>query len=150
MKVLLLLLLLMPAGGQMPRGPVSEASAKPPASVVGEVSLKPGERTTLAGEGLTIELVSVSNDSRCPIDAACIRQGNAEVTVKLTQGGRPASSLRLNTAAAPGRGKMEHPNEANYLNYTIRLTALQPEPKAGTDIPQKAYVAKFIVLKQVP
>ncbi|HZR45465.1 MAG TPA: hypothetical protein VFA47_02080, partial [Candidatus Manganitrophaceae bacterium] len=121
----------------------------PSAVVVGEVSLRPGERTTLAGEVLTIELVSVSNDSRCPIDAACIRQGNAEVTVKLTQDGRPASFLRLHTAAAPGRGKMEHPNEANYLNYTIRLTDLQPSPKAGAAIPQKSYVATFIVSKEI-
>src|SRR5581483_3803916 len=145
MNVLLPFFLLILVGGQEPRGSVSEASANPSAVVVGEVSLRPGERTTLAGEVLTIELVSVSNDSRCPIDAACIRQGNAEVTVKLTQGGRPPSSLRLDTAAAPGRGKTEHPNEANYLNYTIRLTALQPAPKAGAAIPQKNYIATFII-----
>lgn len=147
MKVLLLLLSFVAYQGN-PEW-ISNASANPSALVVGEVSLKSGERTTLAGEGLTIELVSVSNDSRCPADAACIRQGNAEVNVKLTQGGRPASSLRLNTAAAPGRGKMEPPNEANYRNYTIRLTALQPAPKAGAAIPQKSYVATFIISKEI-
>jgi len=149
MKVLFLLFSLVLVGGQEPYG-VSNASANLSTVVVGEVSLKPGQRTTLRGEALTIELISVSNDSRCPIDATCIRQGNAEVNVKVTQGGRPPSSLRLNTSGVPGGGKMEHSNEASYLNYTIRLTELQPAPKVGATIPQKAYVAKFIVLKEAP
>lgn len=151
MKVLLLMLSLMLAGGQMPRGPVSEASANSSASVVGGFSLRPGKRMILRGEALTIGLTSVSNDSRCPSDAVCVWQGNAEVNVKLTQGAGPSASVQLNTAAMgdPSR-TAQYPSQANYLSYTIRLMELQPRPKVGAAIPQKRYVATFIISKEMP
>jgi hypothetical protein len=151
MKVLLLLLFLILAGCQGNPEWIPNVSANPSAVVVGEVSLKPGERTTLRGEALTIELISVSNDSRCPSEAVCVWQGNAEVKVKLTQGASPSASVQLNTAAMIDTSKTaQYPSQANYLSYTIRLTELQPRPKAGATLPQQSYVAKFIVSKEIP
>ena len=108
-----------------------------------EFSLKPGQQTSISGEDLTIEFKSVSNDSRCPTDAQCVWAGNAEVNVELTKTGNSSSAIQLNTA-----GTTELPSQANYLNYTIRITELQPYPKVDLTIAQAEYKAKFIVSKQ--
>jgi len=108
-----------------------------------EFSLRPGQQTSINGEDLTIKFKSVSNDSRCPTDAQCIWAGNAEINVDLTKTGNPSSTIQLNTA-----GSTDLPNEANYLNYTIRITELQPYPKVDSTIAQADYMAKFIVSKQ--
>jgi len=109
-----------------------------------EFSLKPGQQTSISGEDLTIEFKSVSSDSRCPTDAQCIWAGNAEVNVELTKTGNSSSTstIQLNTA-----GTTDFPNQANYLNYTIRITELQPYPKVDSTIEQADYKAKYIVSK---
>lgn len=108
-----------------------------------EFSLRPEQQTSISGEDLTIEFISVSNDSRCPTDAQCIWAGNAIVNVVLTKTGNSPSAIQINTA-----GTADFPNQAGFLNYTIRITELQPYPKVDSTIAQADYIAKFIVSKQ--
>ena len=105
-----------------------------------EFLLRPGQQTSITGEDLTIKFKSVSNDSRCPADAACLSAGNAVINLDLSKIGNAPSPVQLNTEGSAGL-----PDSAEYLNYTIRITGLQPSPKVDATIAQSEYIAKFIV-----
>ncbi len=116
----------------------SSSDSTPSVPLETEFSSKPGQHISISGENLIVEFKSVSNDSRCPAGAQCVSAGNAEVNVELTKTGNSPFTVQLNTAG---------PDTANYLNYTIRVTDLQPNPTLGSTIPQSEYTAKLIVIK---
>lgn len=51
----------------------------------GPVTLAPGQSVEGA-DGTTITVVEVLEDSRCPADALCIRQGNVKVLIEVSFG----------------------------------------------------------------
>jgi hypothetical protein len=99
--------------------------------------LRAGSHVMVAG-GLIIKFERVSSDSRCPMDALCVRQGEATVVLRL-EASRRAVSRELQTPPAA--------SETAYSGYTIRLTGLQPYPAGSQPIPQNQYVATLVVTK---
>lgn len=94
-------LLLVASGCAGPVDPdlSSEASDR---DVAGEVELAPGRTTTVPGTSVSVTLVAVEGDSRCPVDVVCVWQGNVRVALDLRASPTgPDVRVRLNTALEP-------------------------------------------------
>jgi len=98
--------------------------------------LKVGE-TGKMGE-LSVKVLRVISDSRCPIDVQCIQAGNTAVEVELTQGTKK-STLSL---ASDEDGKP-------YEGYFVQILDVLPEPKSTVKIEEKDYIITLSVLKDV-
>lgn len=97
--------------------------------------LAPGQEVFV--QTLRLSFVRVPEDSRCPIDAVCIWQGDAAVTIALGLGTGPNYPFTLHTA--------EGPATAAFGGYRVTLLGLLPDPRAGSDIPPETYRAGFLV-----
>ncbi|MFN0279322.1 MAG: hypothetical protein ACKVRN_12065 [Pyrinomonadaceae bacterium] len=103
------------------------------------VTLKMGQKKTVAKGEFSIKLVSVTEDSRCPVDVNCVWAGNAMVHVIVTDSYRNSKKFVMNTTMGP---KGDQHNA-----YAINLTELTPSPKSGKSIKQKAYTATFSIVR---
>ena len=98
--------------------------------------LKVGATATL-DDGLRIRFDSVRSDSRCPLDALCVRAGEAIIAVSMATSKGNLESREMRTDAAGSR--------IEYAAHTIELTALAPFPRAAQQIEPRDYVATFVV-----
>lgn len=130
--------------------------------------LRPGEHVTLE-DGVRVSFLYVHADSRCPIDAICVRAGDAVVVVALTDQsvlpGEPSLSLTgfaggqifTNEGVGPpvcsttrGRASCylstaEGKTRATTAGHTIELKRLTPHPRAATPIQPGEYSATLVV-----
>jgi len=86
--------------------------------------------------GLTVSLLAVENDSRCPVDVTCVWQGDATARVR-AQGPGTDQTFDLHLTLAP-RSRVVG-------GFRVTFEALEPEPRDGVTIPQSAYRATFLV-----
>ena len=98
--------------------------------------LRSGASAILDG-GLTITFDRVASDSRCPMDALCIRAGDAIVAVSISQGAGGPVRRELHTDPVG--------SEASYLVYSIKLLSLAPYPRSDLQIGPGDYVATLTV-----
>lgn len=98
--------------------------------------LKVGEASTL-GE-LTVKVIKVVSDSRCPTDVVCIQAGNVVVELELTK----ASKKGTLTVATDEDGKP-------FEGYFVQILDVLPEPKSTVKIAEKDYIITISVLKDV-
>ena len=93
--------------------------------------------TAVIAEGLRIRFDEVRSDSRCPMDALCVRAGEAVVAVTLSMPGEAAAASALETV--PAR------SQVTYSRFTVTLSQLQPYPRSDREIRPGDYVASFTV-----
>lgn len=101
-----------------------------------EVTLAPGET---AGSDVRLVFERVASDSRCPIDALCIWEGDALVVATLRAVGAECA-VELHTAGSL-------PHEGTCAGYGVRLSRLTPAPRAASPVPASAYRATFVVTR---
>ena len=99
--------------------------------------LRAGSSAALDG-GLRVTFERVPADSRCPIDAFCVRAGEALVALTISQDGRNTAARELRTDPAAAA-------ETTYSGYSIKLLTLAPYPRSGTQILPEDYVATLAV-----
>ena len=80
-----------------------------------------GQKTVIADESLTVELVEI-NDSRCPVKVTCIWAGHAAVTLQVGKPGSPAGRVVIGSEAP---SSMDLPGDANYAGYLFHLVELE-------------------------
>jgi hypothetical protein len=99
----------------------------PPSNVPSpaRIQLAPGQEIIVDGI-LDLSFVGVEEDSRCPIDAVCVWQGNAAVRIALSLPGIPEVSALLNTGVEP--------TGVEVGDYRIRLEELSPSPRSTSSI----------------
>lgn len=108
-----------------------------PDAVVGKpFELKIGATATF-GNGTRLRFDAVRADSRCPIDANCIRAGEATIAISVARPGAAFEARELRTDAPA--------SQISYADYVIRLTELQPYPRSDRPATPGDYVATFIV-----
>lgn len=107
------------------------------AAVDGRVRLAPGETARLAGGTVFLTFLEVESDSRCPIDAVCIHEGNASVAVRVRAGSGPSRTMTL--------GTHQEPRQVDVGGLVIRLERLEPAPRAAESTPPGDYRAGFLV-----
>jgi hypothetical protein len=86
---------------------------------------------------LTVKLVSVVEDSRCPIGVDCVWAGNAKVEIKVRKSNGAWKTLQLNT----GMGD----TLAVFEGFEIKFMELTPHPAVNIKINPKKYLATFAV-----
>lgn len=104
-----------------------------------DFELSPGQTAVVEGGALTVSFVKVNEDSRCPINAVCVWQGNVATALLLGATAGEKTPVTLHTTLTP--------HAARSGSYTIALTGIQPAKKQG-NIPQADYVATFRVTRQ--
>lgn len=100
----------------------------------GEFEIGIGE--TAAFEDLKIRVLSVEEDSRCPIDVQCIQAGTVKVAVELVSAmGTRTETLELGTSLTTESQK-------------ITFMGAMPQRVAGAHIPNSAYSFTFEVVEK--
>ena len=79
-------------------------------------------------EDLRVRFLRVTEDSRCPINARCIRAGSAKVEVELRA---PRTAARRAILTTP-----DEPRGATYGAYEIEVLELQPGREIGAPAPR--------------
>ena len=98
---------------------------------------------TVYEEGnIKITLINVI-DGRCPENANCTWQGNAEVLMEFEKGNQ-LMEFKLNTAGMINE-EFNFPISATILNLNIALIDLQPYPVSVAPIPLEDYVISLEV-----
>jgi len=123
-------------------------SSRPPVAEGKDFQLAIGESVGVEGGVFVIEFLSVLEDSRCPMNARCIWEGNARVALKVlefTRGQAPNTvevgegTLELNTSARfPSRATFRE----NTKGISIKLRGVEPIPMAG--VPIKDFVVTLV------
>lgn len=124
--VLPLLLIAACSGG--PTQPDSIAAGQP-------FELRLDQTATV--DGLRIRFDAVRSDSRCPMDALCVRAGEAVIAVTLSAPGESSAGRELQTVPAMA--------QTTYSRFTITLSQLQPYPRSDRQIQGNDYIATLIV-----
>ena len=101
------------------------------------LTLKQGQKKSVPNGEFSIKFISVTEDSRCPVDANCVWAGNAKVNIKITDKNGVSKTMVMNTTMGP-KGDQ-------YRGWAIYLTELTPAPKSSVAIKQKAYKATFSI-----
>jgi hypothetical protein len=99
--------------------------------------LRAGSSAVVEG-GLHVSFERVPADSRCPLDALCIRGGDATVALTFSQDGRNAAARELRTDPVTA-------SVTSYDGYSIRLVSLAPYPRSDRPILPEDYVATLTV-----
>jgi hypothetical protein len=113
-----------------PTDPASTALA-----LDGTVELAVGSEVLVPGTDVKIRLREVAEDSRCPVDLACIWEGNARVIIVTVIDGIEQAHA-LNSSSAEW---LEGSTRVEAGSHTITFESLLPEPRDGVAIPQKEY-----------
>ena len=93
--------------------------------------------TALTTDDVRITFDTVRSDSRCPLDALCVRAGEAVIALTIGKVGEVPVGRELDTT--PAR------SSTTFLNFTITLSSLQPFPRSGLQIQPGDYIGTFIV-----
>lgn len=99
-------------------------------------------------ESLSIQFYDLVSDSRCPIDAICVWEGNAEVKFKFVKD-EQKFFFSLHTYN-------QHPFNRdttliiNNAKYNIEMVELKPYPKLNTTLKKEDYKASIVIKKNQP
>jgi hypothetical protein len=103
------------------------------------ITLKTGEVALIQGEGVMLELVGVTEDSRCPQGVTCVWAGRVVATVRLGQSGAQGEDISLSTQTKEAATKAVN-------GYTVTLIDVKPV-KTTQAIASSEYRLTFVVNK---
>lgn len=104
-----------------------------------EFNLKLGESAIVQSHGIVLKFKSVNDDSRCPIGAVCVWEGNATVVLELKNSNGDTLTSNLNTSIEP--------KKVDFSSLIIVLKSLSPYPNLDTAINPEDYTATLLVKK---
>lgn len=120
--------------------PTAPSTTMPSSAGLGaRFTLGPDAPVRLDDDRLTLRLLEVPSDSRCPVDVTCVWAGEATVVLTAT------------VANADTRLELHSPANAtpdvSVGGYQVRLLALRPEPRSKEPIAQSEYRVDLIVTR---
>jgi hypothetical protein len=126
-------------------GCVAGPPARAPVKLGEEFTLALGESVGIDRRGVIVEFKDVVEDSRCPMNARCIWEGNARIVIQVSEftAGRPAGTYDV------AEGKIELNTSTRFItrekisDFVIELRRLEPDRVAGA--PTRGYVATLFV-----
>jgi hypothetical protein len=99
-----------------------------------EFRLALGESAAIEQKGITLKFEKVIEDSRCPMNARCIWEGNARIAIATSD--RASRRHELNTST-------RFNTREKIADFVLELRRLEPDRVAGA--PTKGYVATLFV-----
>jgi hypothetical protein len=126
-------------------GCVARPPARAPVKLGEEFTLALGESVGIDHRGVTVAFKDVIEDSRCPMNARCIWEGNARIAIQASQStpGRTADTYDV------AEGKIELNTSTRFntrekiAGFVIELRRLEPDRVAGAQT--RDYVATLFV-----
>lgn len=120
--------------------PATTSAAKTVSARLGrDVAMHIGDTAAVEGEGVTVEFVSVVEDSRCPVGVQCVRAGRVVVAVRVSRAGQAGEEINL--ASDPKDASAKTVN-----GYTVALVNVQPAKTVPGPSPSE-YVITVVVTK---
>ncbi len=106
--------------------------------VFSELKFKIGESYKV-DDKKNLEITKI-NESRCPIGVTCIRQGEAFIIFKLTEG----NTSKLDSTFVVGKTEKK---DTIFSNLFLNITSLDPHPEKDKTIKQSDYTLTMKVTK---
>lgn len=142
---LLLLLLLTSCRAATPPPPIT-------ASVNEEFTLRPGQSAAISDSDLTMNLVAVSSDERCPLEIECAASGPVSLSIAIQKGESSPVEFALqtftdNNGRAPDISFEGIQDRIEFEGYVIQVKSVLPFPiKRSGEIRDSEYQVSFIVI----
>lgn len=102
--------------------------------------LKIGQSAQLESEGLTIDFLEVTEDSRCPEDVQCVEAGQVSTLVSISKNGTVEGDYNLTIGFREEDAVAIIPS-----GLAIQLKAVDPYPNTTQPIEPADYIATFFV-----
>jgi len=119
--------------------PEGDSGAQHQVEVGQTVTLKLGETAAVRGTAVTIKFSSVEADSRCPIDALCVWQGDAHIRLDLANVRGPVSKADVHTTLDP--------HSTEFAGYKITLKEVSPSRVSTEPVASREYSVKLEVTR---
>jgi len=103
-------------------------------------TLAVGQNASIDGEDMTIRFIDVIADSRCPIGAKCIWQGEVACLVEITHSGTGEEKVLTH------RGLTQDLSKAQFGSYEFTFS-VEPYPEVGKEIEKSEYRLNLLVTK---
>ena len=119
-----------------------------------EFVLAPGGSATIKDTDLTINLISILSDDRCPSEVECAASGPVQLSLLAqTENGSAADIMMQTLTDNDGRSpdvEFEGITDRTvYEGYLIRIVGVLPYPEAlSTSVRQNDYRVSFVVTRQ--
>jgi hypothetical protein len=119
-----------------------------------QFTLAPDQTATLATAGMSIRLIGVAGDARCPSDIECAMSGPVSLSLLVHVGDEDAARIDLqtftdNTGQAPDMQFQGIKDRVIYEAYLIRVLGVSPYPfNLSGKIKDSEYRVKLIVSQQ--
>lgn len=128
----------------------SSAAEKAPVAIKILKPIQVGE-TLQFDNNLAITFMEMVDDSRCPDNAKCRSEGDAEVMLRIKVGGAPGKNHWLHTLTSPKKLKIPFTNPLNgtVKTYVIDIATLDPHPYAGKKFLQSDYRLRLHVAEWI-
>lgn len=108
----------------------------------GEVfTLASGERTTLEPIGTHLRFLRVAEDSRCPLRAQCVWEGDGAVVLEIAPRDGDAVEHTVHTNVEPKVVVLDR--------YELTLLELNPYPEVPGEIAPEDYVAILVLVERL-
>lgn len=130
-------------------------AAPPPspitASINDEFILRPSQSATILGTDLTLNLIAVTSDERCPLEIECAMSGPVSLTISILSAENGPTEFALQTftdndGRAPAMSFEGIQNRIEFEDYTIHVKAVLPYPlKRSGEIKDSDYQISFVV-----
>lgn len=98
-------------------------------------SIRIDETAIIPSDNITVTLLNVTDDSRCPSDVTCVWAGTAHADISIKKN----DAVKMTTVEL-GQGD-------SIFDYTVSFQKLEPYPKTTNPITQDQYAATFVVTK---
>jgi hypothetical protein len=119
-----------------------------------EFTLAEDQTATVTDAGLTIRLIGVAGDQRCPSEIECAMSGPVSISLSVQKDGGEPTNVNLqtftdNNGRAPG-GQFEGiQDRATYEGYSIQVVGVTPYPvKPSKPIKSSEYRVILIVTQE--
>jgi hypothetical protein len=104
------------------------------------VALRIGEAVRVTGTDVVIGFTTVVSDSRCPIDALCVWEGDAHVQLRLSRGRLDSTKAGLHTGVEP--------RAVVWDDLRIRLLWIEPARVSDRPVRAEEYVARLEISRR--
>lgn len=124
-------------GAQIASAQVDGPYDKDPTTNEQSVTLGVNKSKKLFDRRITVKVLAVVEDSRCPKDVDCIQAGNAKVRISVRKGTDSSKIVDLDLNAGQ--------KSVMFEKYKITLSALTPYPASAAPIKRNKYLATLTV-----
>ena len=119
-----------------------------------ELTLAPAQTVTIVDTGLTIRLIGVTSDERCPSEIECAMSGPVSISLSAQMGDAGPVDVTMQTLTdydgrSPSMKFEGIESRATYGGYLIQVVGVLPYPRKSTsEIKDSDYRVTLVVVRE--